>query len=96
MDAIRIRHCRLRVVRHGGWSWGADPRRLVDQVTQRLPAWLAQALAEQLADCPPDLTMPQLRLRIPVRMSELRDWPADARRSRAEMQGPVRSRTAPG
>jgi hypothetical protein len=76
MPEIRIRHCRLRVVRHGGWSWGADPRRLVDQVTERLPAWIAQALAEQLAGCPPDLTLPQLRVRIPVRMSELRDWPA--------------------
>ena len=79
VDAIRIRHCRLRVLRHGGWSWGADPRRLVEQVTQRLPAWLAQALAEQLADCPPDLTIQQLRLRIPVRMSELRDWPIQLR-----------------
>ena len=77
MDAIRIRHCRLRVLRHGGWSWGADPRQLVDQVTQRLPAWLMQALAEQLADCPPDLTIQRLRLRIPVRMSELRDWPSN-------------------
>jgi hypothetical protein len=77
VNAIRIRHCLLRVVRHGGWSWGADRRRLVEQVTQRLPAWLAQALAEQLADCPPDLTIQQLRLRIPVRMSELRDWPSE-------------------
>ena len=74
MDGIRIRRCRLRVVRHGGWSWGADPRRLVDQVTQRLPAWLAQALVEELAGCPPDLTLQQLRVRIPVRVSELHDW----------------------
>lgn len=65
------------MLRHGGWSWGADPRRLVDQVTQRLPAWLMQALAGQLADCPPDLTIQRLRLRIPVRMSELHDWPSN-------------------
>jgi hypothetical protein len=77
VDAIRIRHCRLRVLRHGGWSWGAEPRRLVEQATQRLPAWLMQALAAQLADCPPDLTIERLRLRIPVQMSELRDWPSD-------------------
>lgn len=77
MDAIRIRHCRLRVLRHGGWSWGADPRRLVDQVTQRLPAWLMQALAGQLADCPPDLTIQRLHLRIPVKMSELHDLTAN-------------------
>lgn len=76
MDTIRIRHCRLRVIRHGGWSWGANPRQFVDQVTQRLPAWLMQALAEQLADCPTDLGIQQLRLRIPVQMSELRNWPS--------------------
>lgn len=76
MEAIRIRRCRLRVIRHGGWSWGANPRQFVDQVTQRLLTWLMQALAEQLADCPPDLRIPQLRLRIPVQMSELRNWPS--------------------
>jgi hypothetical protein len=64
------------VLRHGGWSWGANQRQLVDQVTQRLLAWLMQALARQLADCPPDLTIPRLRLRIPVRLSELHDWPS--------------------
>ncbi len=76
MDAIRIRHCRLRVLRHDGWSWGADPRQLVEQVKQKLPAWLMQMLAEQLADCPPDVTIRQLRLRIPLQLSELRDLPS--------------------
>ncbi|VTU20009.1 hypothetical protein H4CHR_00499 [Variovorax sp. PBS-H4] len=76
MEAIRIRRCRLRVIRHGGWSWGPDPRQFVDQVTQRLPAWLMQALAEQLADCPPESAIAHLRLRIPVKLSELRDWPS--------------------
>ncbi|NHZ89623.1 hypothetical protein F2P45_11450 [Massilia sp. CCM 8733] len=78
MEAIRIRHCRLRLLRHGGWSWGADPRRLVAQATQHLPAWLMRALAAQLADCAPDQTIERLHLRIPVRLSELCDWPADA------------------
>jgi len=77
VNAIRIRHCRVRVLRHGGWSWGPQPRRFVDQLTQRLPAWLMQALAEQLADRGPDLAIPRLRLQIPVRMSELRRWIAE-------------------
>ena len=76
MDAIRIRHCRLRVLRHGGWSWGADPRQLVEQVKQKLPAWLMQMLAEQLADCAPDVTIQRLHLRIPLQLSELRDLPS--------------------
>jgi hypothetical protein len=93
VDAIRIRHCRLRVLRHGGWSWGADPRRLVEQVTQRLPAWLAEALAGQLADCPPDLVIPRLCLRIPIRMSELRDWPPnDAERGGDALAGALAQR----
>jgi hypothetical protein len=73
VDAIRIRHCRLRVLRHGGWSWGADPRQLVERVKQKLPAWLMQMLAEQLAEFPSDITIQQLRLRIPLQLSELRD-----------------------
>ncbi len=76
MDAIRIHRCRLRVVRHGGWSWGSNPRQLVDQATQRLPAWLMRALAAQLADAPADLTIRQLRLCVPVRLSELGGWAA--------------------
>jgi hypothetical protein len=76
VDAIRIRHCRLRVLRHGGWSWGADPRQLVEQVKQKLPAWLMQMLAEQLAELPADTTIQQLRLRIPLQLSELRDLPS--------------------
>jgi hypothetical protein len=76
VDAIRIRHCRLRVLRHGGWSWGADPRQLVEQVKQKLPAWLMQMLAEQLAELPSDTTIQQLRLRIPLQLSELLDLPS--------------------
>ncbi len=75
MNAIRIRHCRLRVVRRGGWSWGANPRGLLNQVTQRLPRWLMETLAAQLADCAPDATIANLRVRVPVRLGELYAWP---------------------
>lgn len=71
MVALRIRHCRLHLVRHGGWSWGPDPRRLLDQATQRLPAWLMQQLAAQLADHQDDVTIARLQLRIPIRLAEL-------------------------
>lgn len=75
MEDIRIRHCHVRVLRHGGWSWGADPRQLMNHVTRRLPLWLAQALAEQLADAPPGATIPTLRVRVPVRLGELYSLP---------------------
>lgn len=79
MVALRIRYCRLRLVRHGGWSWGPDRRRLLEQATHRLPAWLMQALAAQLADHDDDVTVAHLQLRIPIRMAELTALaPADA------------------
>jgi hypothetical protein len=76
MVALRIRHCRLHLVRHGGWSWGPQPRRLLDQATQRLPAWLMQELAAQLADHPDDVTIARLQLRIPLRLAELSELAA--------------------
>jgi hypothetical protein len=95
VDAIRIRHCRLRVLRHGGWSWGADPRQLVEQVTQRLPAWLMQMLAEQLAEFPSDATIQQLRLRIPLQLSELRDLPSrDVARAEARPESQLAQRVS--
>jgi hypothetical protein len=99
VDAIRIRHCRLRVLRHGGWSWGADPRQLVEQVKQKLPAWLMRMLAEQLAELPSDTTIRQLRLRIPLQLSELRDLPsrdpaATEARSETQLAQRVRAQLA--
>lgn len=78
MDAILIRHCRLRVLRHGGWSWGAEPRQLLSNVTQRLPHWIMHALAHQLAGCPPDTTIPRVSVRVPIRIGELYSWPGAA------------------
>src|SRR5262249_19903906 len=42
---VLVRHCTVRVVRHGGWTWGADPQQLFDRLLQRLPQLLAEALA---------------------------------------------------
>lgn len=45
MTEILIHHCSLRIVRRGGWSWGPDPKRLVDNVIAMLPNVLAERLA---------------------------------------------------
>lgn len=42
---IVIHRCQLRIVRRGGWSWGPDPKRLVDDVIAMLPNVLAERLA---------------------------------------------------
>src|SRR4051812_48917307 len=45
MTDILIRHCRVRVIRRDGWSWGPDPRSLADGVLRALPNLLAAQLA---------------------------------------------------
>lgn len=77
-EAVRIRHCRLRFVRRGGWSWGADPKRLADVAARQLPALVAKLLDEQLANCPPDAVIPRLTLRIPARLDDLYRLPVAA------------------
>lgn len=47
---ITVHRCTVQVVRHGGWSWGPQPQRLVDQVLAALPG----LIAEQLAKLAPD------------------------------------------
>ena len=71
MTEILIHHCTLRLVRRAGWSWGAEPKRLVDAVIAAFPALLARKLAELWPDADErEFAMP-VRLRIPVRLSEL-------------------------
>jgi hypothetical protein len=37
MTDVVVRRCVVRVVRRGGWAWGATPQRLVDRVIAALP-----------------------------------------------------------
>jgi hypothetical protein len=70
MTEILIHHCTLRIIQRGGWSW-ADPKRFVDNVVATFPGLLARKLAELWPDADErEFAMP-VRLRIPVRLSEL-------------------------
>lgn len=69
---ITIHHCRLQLSRRGGWSWGSDPRALLRAAVERLPALIGERLAAAWpdgGDC--ELAAP-LRIRIPLRLDELR------------------------
>lgn len=63
---ITVHRCVVRVVRQGGWSWGPDPRNLVQQVLDALPDLLAERFDEQLAGDGPDV-----EIREPVQVSVL-------------------------
>lgn len=71
MTDVLVHRCRLDIVRHGGWSWGPNPKRLLQGVVANLPALLAQAFTgiwPEGSDL--ELTQP-LKLRIPITLETL-------------------------
>lgn len=75
---ILIQRCTLRITRRGGWSWGGNPRSVVNAALQRLP----QLIGERLADAWPAGTervvSAPLRLQLTLRRSELEALASDA------------------
>lgn len=65
---ITVYQCRVRVVRRGGWSWGPDPRGLVQRVLDALPDLLAAEFDEYLTEDGPDLEITE-PVRLSVRLS---------------------------
>jgi len=70
---VVIHRCTLRIVRRDGWSWGPDPRRLLNGAVNALPTLLAHRLAglwpdEEETDY--EIAAP-ISIRVPVRMDEL-------------------------
>ncbi len=70
MEDVLIRHCVLRVVRHGGWTWGPNRRGLLNRVTQVLPDLIAARLAEILDRHSGTIHQP-IKLRIRCSMGQL-------------------------
>jgi hypothetical protein len=65
---ITVHRCAVRVVRRGGWSWGPDPRGLVQRVLDALPDLLAAEFDEYLTGDGPDLEITE-PVRLSVRLS---------------------------
>ncbi|WP_410667675.1 hypothetical protein [Amycolatopsis sp. cmx-4-68] len=65
---ITVHRCAVRVVRRGGWSWGPDPRGLVQRVLDALPELLAAEFDEYLTGDGPDVEITE-PVRLTVRLS---------------------------
>jgi hypothetical protein len=88
-DDIAIRRCTVRVVRHGGWSWGPQPRHLVDQVLAALPALIAERLGNLAADGAQDMEITEpVRIVVSLTLADLLAGRFDPLRY-AEVTGPL-------
>ena len=69
---VVVRRCRVRIVRRGGWSWGAAPRALVDRVIDALPQLIAGQVSE--LDRPGSVVeiVEPVQVRVSLGLSELR------------------------
>lgn len=74
MADVTIGRCVIRVVRRGGWSWGREPRQLVNDVVRVLPMLLAAELQRLVPDEAEGELAAPVRLDVRVSLSELRTW----------------------
>lgn len=71
MVDIVINRCTLRLVRHGGWSWGPNPHKLREAATKLLPELIARKLADLFEDDEDiEITQP-VRLAVKVKLADL-------------------------
>jgi hypothetical protein len=93
---IVVRRCAVRVVRHGGWSWGPQPQRLVDQVLAALPSLIAARLGDLAPDGAPDVEITEpVRLVVSLTLADLLAGRFDPLRHAAMTAEPL-PESAPG
>src|SRR5258708_38062366 len=71
MVDITIHHCTLRIVRHGGWSWGPEPRKLLQIAIKALPELLEAEIAKLWPDDVELEFAAPVSFSVPLRMAEL-------------------------
>ena len=74
MAEVVIRRCMMRVVRHGGWSWGRAPRQLADDAVRALPALVAAELERLLPDDAEGEIAAPLRVEVKTTLADLARW----------------------
>jgi len=72
MPDVLIRRCTIRLVRRGGWSWGAEPAKWLVAALQSLPAVVAERLEQRLGTETEDVEFSEpIVIRIPIRLADL-------------------------
>jgi hypothetical protein len=73
MPDVLVRHCTIRVVRRAGWSWGPQPRALLDRILRQMPGLIAAELDELFRGDHTDgeIAAP-VRIAIPLSLAMLR------------------------
>jgi hypothetical protein len=69
---IVVRRCSVRVVRHGGWSWGPQPQQLIEQVIAALPSLIADHLGELPGNGMPDVEITEpVQIAVSLQLTDL-------------------------
>jgi hypothetical protein len=76
---ITIHRCTLRVVRHGGWSWGPELRSVVQAATRVLPMLLARRLETLFAENADGEISAPVVLQLPTKLVDLAEVAAEVR-----------------
>ncbi len=71
MSEVLIRHCTLRLVRRGGWTWGAEPKELARRVLAALPALLARMLADLVPEDRALVVRQPVKLKLSASLTDL-------------------------
>ena len=71
MPDVTIHRCTLRIVRHGGWSWGAAPNTLLQSAIKVLPELIARELGQYWTEEDDHEIAAPVHISIPIHLNEL-------------------------
>lgn len=68
---VLIKRCRLRITRHGGWSWGLNRHKLADRAARRFCAWILQQMTHRFDAAAESVVDSTVRIHLSLNRREL-------------------------